>query len=503
MTKFRILAFSDYRVQSLRELDEYIEGLTPKPDVIIYAGDDVNRFEGEFEFLSNFASFGLCGVIGNDCFIEYKKIFSGENVNDLHEGPIIMEDFIFLGNEGGLKDFPIGRTLYSEEEVTDHLEGQLRDAKEHLESEGEKIDNYKLILVSHNPPFRVLDLAIRHGRENIGSKAIREFIIKNGIFLTICGHVHLQGGKLDKLNESTIINVASHDNPGSNGKIGIIDIIGDEIKVTFDEIPEWGEKSLYNLYGIRESTLRKLKARGFKNNDDIIGTGFRDFISSTGLSQVTAKRVYLTAKAIKEGEPFLLKPLEFDERDVAYIDIELGGSEKDGTIIFLISCLHAEHKKVKQFFADINTLEEEKRVLIEFLKHLEKSNIKKLYCYSLNKFDFRLLKERIEAHDLQKDATVSHGLQLIEDGYDIYWIIKHHIAPPINNMKLKELGTAFGFKCRQYPEIHTWNIGEFYRDYIETKDKDIVKKMFEYNEDDVLVIDCIISKMKRMDVFDV
>jgi Icc-related predicted phosphoesterase len=507
MTKFRILAFSDYRVQSLEELYDYISNLSPEPDVIVYAGDDVNRFDGKekslFEYFADLTSFGLYGVIGNDCSFKDKEILSGDGVHDLHDDPVIAENFIFLGNEGGLKDFPIGGTLYSEEEVTDHLEGQLREVKEHLESKGLKIDNYKLILVSHNPPFRVLDLAIRHGRENIGSKAIREFIIKNGIFLTVCGHVHLQGGKLDKLNKSTIINVASHDNPGSKGKIGIIDIIGDEIGVTFVEIPEWDEKSLYNLYSIRESTVKKLKAQGFKNIDDIIGTEFRDFISSTGLSQDSGKRVYLNAKAIDEGEPFLLKPLEFDERDVAYFDIELGGSEKDGTMIFLISCLHAEHKKVKHFFADINTLKEEKRVLIEFLKHLEESKIKKLYCYSRNKFDFRWLKKRIEAHDLQNDATISHGLQLIEDGYDIFWIIKHHVVPPINNMKLKELGIAFGFKCRQYPEIDTHNIGGFYYDYIETKDRIIAKKMFEYNEDDVLVIDHIISKMKTMDVFDV
>lgn len=40
----RIIAFSDYRTQSLEELLKFFRSIEPKPDVILYAGDDIKRF---------------------------------------------------------------------------------------------------------------------------------------------------------------------------------------------------------------------------------------------------------------------------------------------------------------------------------------------------------------------------------------------------------------------------------------------------------------------------
>ncbi len=501
MKKFRILAFSDYRVQSQRDLYDYIQGMSDKPDVIVYAGDDVNRFEQDGEnifenYIANYTSFGLFGVIGNDSIPEDKKILSSNGVHDLNEEPMVADEFIFFGIEGGLKDFPFGSVLYSEDEITNHLEGQFHDVRDFIKTEGKRLEDFKLVLVSHNPPFGVLDLAMRFGKENIGSKAILDFIKSHGINLNICGHVHLQGGRYSKLNDSTIVNVASHDKTGSKGRIGIIDIIGDEIEVSFIELPFLEGNSLLNLYSTRESTLMKLRDWGFNNLGEIRNVTFKDFILKTKLSRNTAKRIYLNARALEENKIFLLNPFEFDEKNVGYFDIELGQG-----ILFLISFLNADTKKTAQFFADNNTLEAEKRIVIEFLEYLEKNKIKKLYCYSRIKFDFHRILDRIEAHKINRNRRFEYGLNLITDGYDIYWIIKHHIVSPSLTMKLKDLGTAFGYKLRQYPDVDTWNIGEFYAEYLETKDEEIAKKMFEYNEDDVLVLDHIITEMKRMDVW--
>jgi CRISPR/Cas system endoribonuclease Cas6 (RAMP superfamily) len=40
----KILAFSDYRVHDFKPLLEYVKNLKEKPDIIIYAGDDIERF---------------------------------------------------------------------------------------------------------------------------------------------------------------------------------------------------------------------------------------------------------------------------------------------------------------------------------------------------------------------------------------------------------------------------------------------------------------------------
>ncbi|KKM71500.1 hypothetical protein LCGC14_1429930 [marine sediment metagenome] len=40
----KILAFSDWRVQDIEQFIDYLERLKEKPDVIVYAGDDLERF---------------------------------------------------------------------------------------------------------------------------------------------------------------------------------------------------------------------------------------------------------------------------------------------------------------------------------------------------------------------------------------------------------------------------------------------------------------------------
>src|SRR5208337_122067 len=71
LDSLRIVAFSDYRVQDISLLLDFITSLQPAPHLIIYAGDDIKRFHnGEvnlFEKLAAKATYGLCAVVGNDC----------------------------------------------------------------------------------------------------------------------------------------------------------------------------------------------------------------------------------------------------------------------------------------------------------------------------------------------------------------------------------------------------------------------------------------------------
>ena len=66
-----------------------------------------------------------------------------------------------------------------------------------------------VILVSHIPPYRILDLATRHGVEHIGSKTVRKSIEQYKPILCVCGHVHKDGGKRAFLKDTEVINVAA------------------------------------------------------------------------------------------------------------------------------------------------------------------------------------------------------------------------------------------------------------------------------------------------------
>ena len=71
----------------------------------------------------------------------------------------------------------------------------------------------KLIFVSHGPPFGTKLDYLDHLQRYRGSKTLREFIKKFKPKFVVCGHLHENEKKEDKLNNTIILN------PGKYGKI--------------------------------------------------------------------------------------------------------------------------------------------------------------------------------------------------------------------------------------------------------------------------------------------
>ena len=108
----------------------------------------------------------------------------------------------------------LGTVIYPEVSIARHLH---RAAK--------SVTGKHLIVVSHAPPRGAVDLAIRFGTRHIGSTALRNFLFKRrDVPLVICGHVHYCGARSDKLARSTIVNAASHDDPGAPGRVAVIEL---------------------------------------------------------------------------------------------------------------------------------------------------------------------------------------------------------------------------------------------------------------------------------------
>ena len=300
-----ILAFSDWRVQDIDELIELVKMLDEKLDVIIYAGDDVRRFaqngKNKFEELAKYSKYGVFAVIGNDCVQKAKSILIGQKVFDLHEQPQIIDQFIFVGQEGASKDLPlsIGSTLYGEAEIKSHLYRMVRGNKDK-----------KIVLISHSPPQGILDTAIRFrqnsGDSSIGSSAIRKFIEKKKVVLTVCGHCHLMGGRAEKLGRKTIVNIASHDNAGAIGRLAIIKISPDwkEAKVSFSPTIKnlYGPYGIYCVHGIGSKYYRKLKEAGIKTVKQLSLLSPEEISKRAGIPQGVVSKWPLKAKISKKVE---------------------------------------------------------------------------------------------------------------------------------------------------------------------------------------------------------
>ena len=213
----RIFAFSDYRIHDIGFILETLERMLEAPDLVVYAGDDTERFlpstrfewrvssaaracENLFEKMAKKARFGLAAVAGNDDEPLSVRIH-GEGVFDVYRKWIKLGAFLVVGLEGAT--LGPGSLIRSEAEYAVRLEL----AKKLLEK-GEKI-----IVVSHAPPFGALDFAKRFGEQHVGSRALRIFLENNPgiVSLVICGHVHREGGKRSEIGGSVVVNVASHD----------------------------------------------------------------------------------------------------------------------------------------------------------------------------------------------------------------------------------------------------------------------------------------------------
>lgn len=130
------------------------------------------------------------------------------------------------------EEMEIGRESFVLEEIKKYVE-----------------DPDKTLIISHMPPKfegeRTIDRAeffivegdkMKNSKDNVGSKALREFIEETGIKKLACGHIHEAGGIANRLDGSYVeegvffrelfYNVGA----GAEGKAGIITLKGNKAK---------------------------------------------------------------------------------------------------------------------------------------------------------------------------------------------------------------------------------------------------------------------------------
>lgn len=219
-----VIAFSDWRVQDISALVRFIKALE-KPDLVLYAGDDIKRFRADgknyLRELAKLSRFGLCAVAGNDDLADARKLIAGRGVHAVHSCALVLGRFAIVGVEGAplSKDlgpnYNLGYLLYPERILAEQMKRWSDRA----------FQGKKLIVVSHTPPYGVLDFAVRFGRRNIGSRPLRNFLEASSFtLLCVCGHVHRCGGQTARLGAALVVNAASHDSLGELGKVAVIQI---------------------------------------------------------------------------------------------------------------------------------------------------------------------------------------------------------------------------------------------------------------------------------------
>jgi Icc-related predicted phosphoesterase len=496
----RIVAFSDYSVQDISVFMTWLRRLPAKPDLILYAGDDIERFHvgkrNLFEEIASLSTHGLCAVLGNDLAQDgptkgsaitlnsenarhsaprairnfnvetplerSRSHIRGKNVYNVHIQPLVVGPFAVIGVEGSPPDVQftdLGGLVHDEKSIAIHL---LRLA--------DSADGKQLIVLSHCPPRETLDLAIRFVERHIGSTALQRFVLRQSrVSLVVCGHVHSCGGQTARLRNSTVVNVASHDDIGAPGRVAVLELQDGKTKfVEWHEL--WELRSICGIGEAREAHLKGSRIHGVtqlaRASELRIKTALR-----CGMSQ--AKCLKARAAALVQRDAVLFDV--FDLPNVphrAYIDIETDLRQE---FIWLIGLFIEQEARMYSFFAQHPGREPD--VLIGLLKPLEGRPRLQLLSYSNCAFEYRVLRRRLAAYGL-RDGNVEHIR-------DTYQDVHGSVAFSVRGTTLKDIALWCGFRAR-YPEMNGFGAAAYYG--IGNLSRAMRQKLIEYNKDDVLAL---------------
>ena len=196
----KLLAFVDLHAlfKAFKKLKEKIK--KQKPEIIVCAGDLSIFEQGLGYLLKEFNKFKIPFLVihGNhETQTSLRKLASKlKNIIFIHKKSYILDDYLFLGYGGG----GFSQTDPDFKKISEKFRKIIENNKDK-----------KIILVTHAPPYKTkLD---RIGRYYLGNKTIKKFVKKNKIDLLVCGHLHENSGKEDKIKNTKVIN------PGPYGKI--------------------------------------------------------------------------------------------------------------------------------------------------------------------------------------------------------------------------------------------------------------------------------------------
>lgn len=225
--------------------------------------------------------------------------------------------------------------------------------------------------------------------------------------------------------------------------------------------------------------------------------GNKDFLYRIG--EDSLKRELRRARVYKElKKPLLLEPIDFPKVGYElFFDIEDDPTQE---FVYLHGVYerNGKNERFLDFTAKEISNEAEKDAWSQFwdyIKSLPKDDFAVYYYSHHEKTTYRKLQKQYP-DVISKDELEA----FFEDQnvIDLYKIIQKHTDWPLSSYSLKEIAVYLGFKWRDESPSGALSI-QWFNDYIEKNDPEILKRILEYNEDDciaTMVVKDGIEKLK-------
>lgn len=283
-------------------------------------------------------------------------------------------------------------------------------------------DSHSNIYLSHIPPKGILDLSIRYGLDHVGSTKLRKSIDLYKPRYVICGHSHFWGGNFTKYKNTIILNVSSNDKANSPGNYVIIDTVKNTFKMHQVEV-----KALPNIRGGSFNIHEKLEIFGIddcaKIDEYNLLDGANDFIIKK-LKESNKLKLADRVQSLNWNAPKIVSKINFDPDLFAFIDVETGlmNGNNPGNL-WLIGVFYK--KKILHF-----VYPKDKKPFIKFIKDNKITTF-----ISWTQYDRSVLTKLPECTNIKWiDACQRVSNSLIWHTYELhelYTILSHHKTPPM------------------------------------------------------------------------
>lgn len=284
-----------------------------------------------------------------------------------------------------------------------------------------------------------------------------------------------------------VVNVSSHDSPGSEGNFAVIDIDGTgNVAVKFhDTLEQISSSSLLNLHGVGPAIEEALSESGITTIDQLIkAPDLNEIAGSCGISVSILSKLKAKAKSLVNGEIYKINNLQPFTGDIIYFDIE---TDVACQRVWLVGALKGT--EFRKFYAD--NWKQEREMLECFLEYLNEHSEAKLVSFSGVSFDRNVVENALRRLKLNTHAFTSHV------HVDICQRIKECYIFPNRSYALKDLASFLGYKFK-YPELWGLLAALEYHHHIQDKTP-LDPKLFEYNEDDVKALPFIVERLHSLD----
>ncbi|MFH1252776.1 MAG: TM0106 family RecB-like putative nuclease [Candidatus Uhrbacteria bacterium] len=220
-----------------------------------------------------------------------------------------------------------------------------------------------------------------------------------------------------------------------------------------------------------------LQAVGIKTLDQLAAKSSNDLFKLAPIvRRDRLELLRLQAKALIENKFFLLASPKLPVVDTElYFDIE---SDPLRDWDFLFGVLEVKNGRSRYYSFVAESPDEEGEMWRKFLEFIFKRSEAPIYHYGW--YELEVFRRFVDRYGLDKETQ----LKIETNFHDLLFLIRPAVIFPLSFYSLKDLGAYVGYHW-QAEDASGVQAVRWFEDWLKTKDENLMKKILEYNKDDV------------------